>query len=263
MNVHSKDSSAATVKPLSAEERSAINQSAIANILPILERLLPGGTVRGQDYVVRNPTRADKAAGSFKVCVAGPKVGVWSDFATNDKGGDPTSLVAYIRNCSKNQAARMLRNYLNARTATRRTDIDSSRRSSGLVDGSTVAPPTAPHPVAEIETLPAPESAESISAALARPGNPKPDQRWLYRTADGSKAFYIVRWNKSDGSKTIRPCPGAARPRARAGASRLGRTRGRSITCPGLPATPRRTYWSAKAKRQRTQSELFTDRMSS
>jgi putative DNA primase/helicase len=200
MNAHSTDSSCATLKAHSVDERSAI-----ANIIPILEWLLPGGTVRGQDYVVRNPTRADKAAGSFKVCVAGPKVGVWSDFATNDKGGDPISLVAYIRGCSKEQAGRILRNFLSACTATRGSGIDSSGRLSGRA--ATSAPTrSAPSPaVVDFETLPAPESAGSILSALARLGKSKPHQHWLYRTADRGPAFYIVRWNNRDGSKTIRP----------------------------------------------------------
>ena len=55
-------------------------------------KLLPGGKVIGKEYVVRNPTRADKRAGSFEICISGPKAGVWSDFAASAKGGDLVSL---------------------------------------------------------------------------------------------------------------------------------------------------------------------------
>ena len=53
--------------------------------------------------------RADKRAGSFKICISGPKAGVWSDFATGAKGGDLISLVGYVKSLSRLEAARWLR----------------------------------------------------------------------------------------------------------------------------------------------------------
>jgi len=35
--------------------------------------------------------------------------GRWADFATGDKGGDPISLLAYLRSISQGDAARLLR----------------------------------------------------------------------------------------------------------------------------------------------------------
>jgi hypothetical protein len=63
---------------------------------------------------VRNPRRADKRAGSFKTVIRGPKTGVWSDFATGDKGGDLVSLAAYVEGCSREKAARLLLRLLNS-----------------------------------------------------------------------------------------------------------------------------------------------------
>jgi hypothetical protein len=67
-----------------------------ARALDIVSRWLPGGNVEKLDYVVRNPTRADKNPGSFRICVRGAKAGVWADFATGDKGSDLMSLHQYL-----------------------------------------------------------------------------------------------------------------------------------------------------------------------
>ena len=96
------------LKPLSGSEFTAIKQFAEQNLLAVVQQLLPGGKVIGKEYVVRNPMRADKRAGSFKICISGPKAGVWSDFATSAKGGDRLSLVSYVKSLSRGEAARWL-----------------------------------------------------------------------------------------------------------------------------------------------------------
>lgn len=97
---------------LSAIEMAAINKSAKKNIVAILDHLVPGESIRGHEYVARNPRRRDRRPGSFKICISGPKIGVWCDFATGDKGGDVISLVAYIKGCSREKAALILRKAL-------------------------------------------------------------------------------------------------------------------------------------------------------
>src|ERR1700678_2384180 len=73
----------------------------------ILERILPGGRVVGREYIVLNPTRMDHRLGSFKIKIAGPRAGSWSDFATGDRGGDVISLVAYVEGIGQGEAARL------------------------------------------------------------------------------------------------------------------------------------------------------------
>jgi hypothetical protein len=85
---------------------AALNRQALAQLPVILNELLPGGMVRGQEYTARNPTRADRRAGSFRINL---QSGRWADFATGDAGGDVVSLVAYLRQCSQGDAARWLR----------------------------------------------------------------------------------------------------------------------------------------------------------
>jgi hypothetical protein len=94
----------------------SINQAAVPALPAILARLLPGGKISGGEYVVRNPTRADHRAGSFKINL---RSGRWSDFATGDRGGDPLSLCAYLENVSQGEAARLLARMLGLETGGR------------------------------------------------------------------------------------------------------------------------------------------------
>jgi hypothetical protein len=83
----------------------AINRAAINALRAVLGRLLPGGKTVGNEYVVRNPTRADRHAGSFRINVLS---GRWADFATGDRGGDIISLVAYLEGVRQSEAARLV-----------------------------------------------------------------------------------------------------------------------------------------------------------
>jgi len=68
--------------PLNFKE---IAETALFSARSLLPRWLPGGRWEGEEYVARNPTRADEHAGSFKI---NARSGVWSDFATGDAGRD-------------------------------------------------------------------------------------------------------------------------------------------------------------------------------
>ncbi len=83
----------------------AVNSAALACLPAILTRILPGGKCIAGEYVCKNPTRADRTPGSFKVNL---RRGRWSDFATGDKGGDAVSLIAYVEGVSMGKAARLL-----------------------------------------------------------------------------------------------------------------------------------------------------------
>lgn len=82
-----------------------VNQVVLSALPAVLARIIPGGKIVAREYVVLNPTRADRRPGSFKVNL---QTGRWADFATGDKGGDPVSLCAYVENCSQTEAARRL-----------------------------------------------------------------------------------------------------------------------------------------------------------
>src|ERR1700694_3489639 len=88
-----------------------INRAAVAVARALLPTLIPGGTFRSLQYVVRNPCRDDRKAGSFTINY---KTGVWKDFASGDSGSDIISLVAHFRNYSQGDAARELADKLGA-----------------------------------------------------------------------------------------------------------------------------------------------------
>ena len=82
---------------------SGINRAACTHAEDLLHEWLPGGKVQGQEYVVRNPKRADNSPGSFRINM---KTGKWADFATDDRGGDLVSLYAYLNDVKQDQAAK-------------------------------------------------------------------------------------------------------------------------------------------------------------
>ncbi len=91
----------------------SINRAALASLPALLRRWLPDGRQVGREYVARNPRRADKRAGSFKV---NTRTGRWADFATGDAGGDVVSLAAYLSGTGQAEAARSLADMLRVRS---------------------------------------------------------------------------------------------------------------------------------------------------
>ena len=84
---------------------ATINSVALSALPVLCVRWIPGGKRIGREYVAKNPTRADRRAGSFKVNL---QTGRWADFATGDKGGDAVSLAAYLFGLRQSEAARRL-----------------------------------------------------------------------------------------------------------------------------------------------------------
>ena len=72
---------------------AAVNAAALQALPTLLARWLPDGHQAGVEWVARNPRRADRHLGSFKVNI---HTGRWDDFATSDRGGDPISLAAFL-----------------------------------------------------------------------------------------------------------------------------------------------------------------------
>jgi hypothetical protein len=83
----------------------------------ILLRWLPDGKRQGREFVAKNPTRADRTPGSFRINVV---TGKWSDFATGDRGGDPVSLAAYLFDLTQVEAARRVADMLGVNAEVRR-----------------------------------------------------------------------------------------------------------------------------------------------
>ena len=89
-----------------------VNQAALAALPALLRRWLPDGRQVGREYEARNPRRADRRLGSFKVNVI---TGKWADFACGAKGGDVVSLAAYLAGTGQADAAQALADMLGVR----------------------------------------------------------------------------------------------------------------------------------------------------
>lgn len=88
-----------------AVDFAEVNRAAMARLPDILARWLPDGRREGHEWVARNPRRADRRLGSFKVNL---RSGRWGDFSTGDSGGDPISLAAFLAGSSQFEAAKNL-----------------------------------------------------------------------------------------------------------------------------------------------------------
>ncbi len=102
-------------KPPAAGRRldfQAINRAALDSLPALLRSWLPDGHLVGREYTARNPRRADRRPGSFRINV---NSGRWADFACDAKGGDVVSLAAYLSGTGQAEAARALVNMLGLR----------------------------------------------------------------------------------------------------------------------------------------------------
>lgn len=87
-----------------------VANAASRQMLNLIPQLLPDGQRVGAEWVALNPRRVDRNRGSFKVNL---KTGKWADFATSVTGGNLISLIAYIKDVSKLDAAFILAEMLN------------------------------------------------------------------------------------------------------------------------------------------------------
>ena len=182
-----------------------VSSVALGDIYKVLAHWLPGGKQQGQEYVVKNPTRADGKPGSFLINL---NIGEWGDFATGDKGKDLVSLVAYLEKLSQGKAAERLAEFLNmppekTDTPKRATsDSKSSGNSSPLPDSEkSNAAPVLPGGDGDGWqcVMPVPDDAPKPPAAHAKHG--KPSKRHAYLAQDGRVNFYHDRYDKPKGEK--------------------------------------------------------------
>lgn len=182
-----------------------IKQAALASLSRLVEDWLPEGKREGAEWVALNPQRQDATAGSFKVNLHS---GVWADFATGDKGGDPIALYAFLHDCSQLDAARAIGELLGVVAAdSRATAIPAARSDAPR------APAPAPTDDGWQALLPVPAGAPPPPDAHYRHG--KPAKRWAYRDASGGVLFWVLRFDKK-GDKTIVPLTFCARGGERA-----------------------------------------------
>ena len=80
---------------MSGPDFSEIKAGLVAAIEALAAELVPDGHRNGGYWIGRNPTRADRHAGSFWIRIKPPAIGAWRDEATGEKG-DAVDLVRYV-----------------------------------------------------------------------------------------------------------------------------------------------------------------------
>lgn len=75
-------------------QSSEIKALLIARLDSLVRDLAPEGRRSGQYWIAKNPTRADRHAGSFWVLMKGSAAGAWRDEATGEQG-DVIGLIGY------------------------------------------------------------------------------------------------------------------------------------------------------------------------
>lgn len=150
---------------------AAINRHALSRLPDLLRRWLPGGSLAGHEYVVRNPLRHDQSPGSFSI---NTDTGHWADFIPGGpSGGDPISLYAYLNSLKNAKAARGLAAELGV-------DIADAPQQATMGDKPTPTP-----------IIPVPDDAGSFSWRHPKYGYPT--AKWSYHDAEGRLVGYAVR----------------------------------------------------------------------
>lgn len=160
----------------------------------VLNHWLPGGKRQGNEYVATNPTRSDSRPGSFSINLG---TGVWSDFATDDRGGDLVSLIAYIERTKQGEACKALADFL-------AIDCEAGGDSTApSVRTKKKAPPPEFVPVVPVP----PEAVKRCPSTVGRMG--KPSMIWEYLSPNGDQILLrVLRFDRQQGEgrrKDYRP----------------------------------------------------------
>lgn len=181
--------------PLPPIDFAGLNDTLLRQADSLVPDWLPGGSVRGREYVC-----ADLSGGAGGSCSVNLDSGKWADFASGDGGKDLIGLFAAIHGVNNGKAASMLMEQLGVRRA-------------GGVQSPAQAPPA---PVAAAPAkpekrksiwapiVPVPEMAPPVS--FRHHTRPAEDLvgTWEYRF-NGKLYGYVARFRTSDGGKETLP----------------------------------------------------------
>lgn len=174
-----------------------LNSLALSQAENVVSHYSPNGKLNGCEWVAVNPARNDASARSFSVNV---DTGVWMDFATNDKGGDLISYVAYTQRVSQGDAYKLLAHYLGV----------SDEPVGDLTHTSAVQslPEKAPKEPDFVPVLPPPQEAVK-SCPLHHPQLGKPSHYWDYLSPLGGLLMRVCRFDRvtteGEAAKEYRP----------------------------------------------------------
>src|SRR5690606_9088889 len=86
-----------------------ISSLALAQAETVVSHFALDGKLVNREWVARNPNRDDASAGSFSVIV---DTGLWSDFATDEKGNDLVGYVACAQRLTQGDTYKALAHFL-------------------------------------------------------------------------------------------------------------------------------------------------------
>ncbi len=185
----------------------------------LLRDWLPGGTLNGDEYDVRNPRRADDdCTGNFRINV---RTGEWSDFAMDGiKGSDLVSLFAYLRGDIRQlDAAKQVARQVGhpayqgkngklidvAGLLNRKKTGEKAEQPGEAAKGNKQKDYWADWRIVMPVPGIAPAPPTRHVGWKGQPSLGEPNNVWPYRDADGNVNFYIYMFAKPDGDKDPRP----------------------------------------------------------
>lgn len=158
---------------------SELNARLLPSFATLVTQWLPSGKRMGEEWVALNPTRNDNKAGSFRINM---NTGKWADFATNDNGGDPISLYAYLHSLDQKDAADQLAGHMGVQFTEPKPKITR-----------TINHEPALQPVPD--TAPAPSTKHFKHGAAAA--------TWAYHDQAGRLLGYICRYDTPEGKEIL------------------------------------------------------------
>jgi putative DNA primase/helicase len=160
-----------------------INSVALNCFESLLVSWFPAGKRDGREFKIGSINGEPGTSLSINI-----DKGIWMDFSTDDKGSDPISLLAAIRQCSQGDAAR---------------ELDAQLAAGGLT-GTAETLKARPKSKAD-EWTPLPHSPDDCAEPdLTHYKHGKPSKTWTYRTAQGERVGIICRFDV-EGGKEVMP----------------------------------------------------------
>lgn len=157
---------------------------ALERIEAVCVNWLPAGKKAGHEWEIGD--RHGAPGQSLKIHLSGSKAGMWSDFSTDDKGGDLVSLVAYVDACTQLEAARKLAAFLGI------AESDADTKATPTASKPTTTKTAAKAAPEWRPILPVPDGAPDHPAAHPKHG--KPDRLHSYRDTEGRALGFVARW---------------------------------------------------------------------
>ena len=169
---------------------------ALSRIDEVLAHWLPNGKYQGREYIPINPTRNDQKPGSFTI---NRDRGVWLEAATDDRGGDLISLVAYLEGVSQLEACKRLSHFLGL--------ADDPVAQGSSTSAKRPTPPPAKSGTGWRPIMPVPDHALA-GCPRRHPALGEPSRCWEYRDGAGKLLFKVLRFDTEKGDtrgKEYRP----------------------------------------------------------